>query len=123
MTDPDFIILYVKDTPASAAFYTDLLGKAPVESSPAFAMFVLANALKLGLWARHTVEPETTAAAGCGELCITVDSCAAVDALHADWLGRGLKIAQPPTSKEFGYTFTALDPDGHRLRVYVPGAA
>ena len=50
MTDPDFIILYVEDAATSAAFYSDLLGKAPVESSPAFAMFVLANGLKLGVW-------------------------------------------------------------------------
>jgi hypothetical protein len=24
---------------------------------------------------------------------------------------------------DFGFTFVALDPDGHRLRVFAPGAA
>jgi predicted enzyme related to lactoylglutathione lyase len=31
-----------------------------------------------------------------------------------------MKIVQPPTRMEFGYTCTALDPDGHRLRVFAP---
>lgn len=120
MTHPDLIILYVNDVPASEAFYAGLLGNAPVESSPAFAMFVLANGLRLGLWARHTVEPAATMAGGGGELCIALDGDAAVDALHADWQARGLTFAQPPTRMEFGYTCVALDPDGHRLRAYAP---
>ena len=123
MTDPNFIILYVEDAATSAAFYSDLLGKAPIESSPAFAMFVLANGLKLGVWSRHTVEPIATATGGGCELLFTLDTESAVDTLHADWLRRGLKIAQAPIRMEFGYTFVALDPDGHRLRVYAPAAA
>jgi hypothetical protein len=31
---------------------------------------------------------------------------------------RGLPIAQAPTAMDFGPTFVALDPDGHRLRVF-----
>lgn len=123
MTDPDFIILYVEDAMSSAAFYSDLLGKTPVESSPAFAMFALSNGLKLGLWSQQTVEPVATALGGGCELIFMLDNETAVDVLHADWQGRGLKIAQPPTRMEFGYTFVALDLDGHRLRVYAPSAA
>jgi predicted enzyme related to lactoylglutathione lyase len=33
----------------------------------------------------------------------------------------GVAIAQKPVEMDFGYTFTALDPDGHRLRVFAPG--
>jgi hypothetical protein len=51
-----------------------------------------------------------------------VESNAAVDATFADWSGRGLPIAQKPTGMDFGYTFVALDPDGHRLRVFAPTA-
>ena len=36
MTDPNFVILYVKDPSASAAFYADVLGRTPVEASPTF---------------------------------------------------------------------------------------
>jgi hypothetical protein len=43
MTDPNFVILYVKDPSASAAFCADLLGHAPVEASPTFAMFALSS--------------------------------------------------------------------------------
>ena len=43
-----------------------------------------------------------------------------VDAQHVDWRKRGLPIAQAPTTMDFGRTFVALDPDGHRLRVFAP---
>jgi hypothetical protein len=29
-------------------------------------------------------------------------------------------VIQPPTQMDFGLTMTAADPDGHRLRVFVP---
>ncbi|HYH38676.1 MAG TPA: VOC family protein [Azospirillum sp.] len=121
MHDPNFVILYVNDAPASAAFYAGLLGAQPVESSPGFAMFVLPSGFRLGLWARHTVQPAATGAVGGGELVFTVADADMVGATHADWSRRGLRIAQEPTAMEFGHTFTALDPDGHRLRVYAPG--
>jgi predicted enzyme related to lactoylglutathione lyase len=49
-------------------------------------------------------------------------SLAAVDAAHADWCNRGIAILQEPTDLDFGRTFTARDPDGHRLRVFHPFA-
>ena len=55
MSDPNFVILYVKSPTDSVAFYADLLGKAPVETSPTFAMFALDLGTMLGLWAAHTV--------------------------------------------------------------------
>lgn len=119
--DPDFVLLYVANPAASVAFYTDLLGRPPVESSANFAMFALASGVRFGLWARHTVEPAATGAGG-GEIAFTVDDEKTVHALHADWAARGLPIAQPPTTMDFGRTFVALDPDGHRLRVFVPAA-
>ena len=123
MTEPTMIILYVKDAPASAAFYADLLGRAPVEASPSFAMFVLSSGLKLGLWSRGEVAPAVTAAPGGAELAITLGDADAVRAAHADWTRRKLPVAQAPTAMDFGYTFVALDPDGHRLRLFAPGAA
>ena len=38
------------------------------------------------------------------------------------WAKLGLKILQEPTKMDFGYTFTAADPDGHRLRVFAAAA-
>jgi predicted enzyme related to lactoylglutathione lyase len=120
MPDPNFIILYVDNPPASAAFYAGLLDRRPVESSPTFAMFALASGAMLGLWSRRTVEPAATGAVGSGELAFTVTDADAVHATYADWSGRGLRIVQSPVEMDFGYTFVALDPDGHRLRVFAP---
>jgi catechol 2,3-dioxygenase-like lactoylglutathione lyase family enzyme len=116
---PEFsLVILAVDSPArSAAFYRDLLGCEPIEQSDTFAMFPLREGAALGLWSRHTIEPAATATGGATEICF-VD--ADVDAAHADWHARGLAIAQPPTDMDFGRTFVALDPDGHRLRVFRP---
>ena len=122
MPDPHFVLLYVQSPADSAAFYARLLGKPPVEASPTFAMFALDHGLMLGLWAAHAVQPPASAAGG-GELAIAVDGADAVRALHTQWQALGLTIAQAPTRMDFGDTFVALDPDGHRLRVFAPVAA
>lgn len=123
MPDFKFVILYVDNPPASTAFYAGLLGREPVEASPSFAMFALESGVMLGLWSRHTVEPAAAAAGGGGEVAFTVEDAAAVRAVHADWRGRGLRIAQTPTAMDFGHSFVALDPDGHRLRVFALAAS
>lgn len=123
MAEFSFVILYVDNPPASADFYADLLGRPPVEVSPTFAMLPLRDGVMLGLWSRHTVAPAAAAAGGGTEIALAVESFDAVDALHADWSGRGLAIAQAPTVMDFGRTFVALDPDGHRLRVMAMGEA
>ncbi len=122
MTDPNFVLLYVDSPAASATFYAGLLGREPVEASPTFAMFALKSGVMLGLWSRHTVEPAATAAGGGAEIAFTVADAAAVDAMHDDWKGRGLPILQAPVDLDFGHTFVAADPDGHRLRVFAPSA-
>jgi catechol 2,3-dioxygenase-like lactoylglutathione lyase family enzyme len=122
MSKFSFVLLYVENPPASVAFYADLFGKPAVETSPTFAMLPLDAEVMLGLWSRHTVEPVATAPGG-GEIAFTVADKEAVERTHADWKGRGLPIVQAPTAMDFGHTFVALDPDGHRLRVLAPGAA
>ncbi|SED03083.1 Catechol 2,3-dioxygenase [Rhizobiales bacterium GAS191] len=122
MLDVSFVLLYVDKPTDSAAFYADLLGRPPVESSPTFAMFAMSSGLMLGLWSRHAVEPSAAGASGSAEICFTAADRATVDAMHADWSRRSLKIIQTPTDLDFGRTFVALDPDGHRLRVFTPGA-
>jgi catechol 2,3-dioxygenase-like lactoylglutathione lyase family enzyme len=123
MQCPNFFILYVDNPARSAAFYQDLLGRAPVESSPTFAMFALDAGVMLGLWSRHTVEPAATSTGGGHEVCFPVEGRARVDELYADFAKRGLTIAQPPVDLDFGYTFVALDADQHRLRVFAANAS
>lgn len=122
MTAPTFAILYVADPAASTAFYTGLLSRDPVDASPNFAMFALDSGTMLGLWGRRGVQPTSSAAPGAGEIALPVGDDASVDARHAEWKARGLTILQAPTAMEFGRTFTAADPDGHRLRVFCPAA-
>ncbi len=122
MLDLDFVLLYVDSPTASAAFYADLLGKQPVEASPTFALFAMTSGTMLGLWSRHTVEPAPAAGGGGSEIAFTVANADAVHATHADWAARGLPIVQAPTAMDFGHTFVALDPNGHRLRVFAPSA-
>jgi catechol 2,3-dioxygenase-like lactoylglutathione lyase family enzyme len=110
-------ILLVADPARSATFYGDILGMAPVEQSPTFAMFALPSGVAIGLWSSATVEPPPGARAGASELCFMEDD---VDGIHAAWVARGIPMAQAPTDLDFGRTFVALDPDGHRLRVFRP---
>lgn len=120
MLDPNFVILYVADVARSATFWSGILGRPPLEQSEGFAMLPLREGVMLGLWKCAAVAPAATLTGGGVELCLTVDGAAAVDATHADWAERGIAILQPPTDMEFGHTFTAADPDGHRLRVFCP---
>lgn len=121
MLNPSFIMLYVDNPSISADFYEGLLEKKPCESSPTFAMFLLDHGYNLGLWSRHTVEPASMSPGVSGELGFPLPNASEVLALYQDWQKKGLKIVQTPTQMDFGYTFVALDPDGHRLRVYSYG--
>lgn len=121
MSSLNFVLAYVADVPKSAALYGKILGLQPVESSANFAMFVLPNGLQLGLWASHDVQPAANRPGGI-ELAFTVPDEAGVNAAVKDWRGLGLTVLQPPTFMDFGFTATLADPDGHRLRVFAPGA-
>ncbi len=117
MMNPNMVVLYVNDTVKSRTFYSDLFQRQPAEASPNFSGFALESGLFVGLWLRPQVQPAAAANAGAAELAFPVADARAVDAVYDDWRGRGLAIAQAPTDMDFGRTFVALDPDGHRLRV------
>jgi predicted enzyme related to lactoylglutathione lyase len=119
MKDINFIILYVESPTTSEAFYAALLGRPAADSSPTFVMFAMTSGVMLGLWKRDGVAPAASAPGG-AEIAFAVPNAEAVDAQCADWRGRGLPIVQSPTDMDFGRTFVALDPDGHRLRVFAP---
>ncbi len=120
MRHPNFILLYVSNVADSTVFYQELLSLAPIESSPGFAMFALENGLMLGLWAKQNVLPMPNGAAGSSEIAFTVDHADEVKHLHQTWSDKKIAIAQIPTAMDFGYTCVALDPDGHRIRVFAP---
>ncbi len=109
----DFVLLFVANPAKSAEFYGKMLGLKPVEQSPTFALFALEGVM-LGLWLRDTAEPKVTAHAGASEIAFCEDD---VDAVYSKWIGMDVPILQVPTDLDFGRSFVALDPDGHRIRV------
>lgn len=114
---PNMVILYVASAPASEAFYADLLGLKAVESSAGFAMFALENGMMLGLWTREGVQPAASTPGGM-EIGFPLPDDSSVDALFARWKAQGIRLLQAPVKMDFGYTLTAVDPDGHRLRAF-----
>ena len=120
MTTFNFVLLYVENPPKSAAFYADLLDKPVIESASTFAMLPLTESVMLGLWSKYTVEPKATPVGG-SEVAFAAESAEAVRETCASWRAKGLTIAQEPLAMDFGTTFVALDPDGHRLRVLFTG--
>ena len=113
---PNYNLFYVEDTDRSRDFYAAILDRQPVDHSETFSVFVLPSGLKLGLWKKGGVEPAANQPGGF-ELGFQVDNMAEVDRLAADWTARGITLIQPLVDMDFGRTFTAIDPDGHRLRV------
>ena len=118
MPTADMTILFVQNPVKSIEFYSALCDARVVEVHPSFALMVFENGMQLALWSRLTAEPAVTAPAGGCEIMFTVGTKEELEALYLDWgVSRGITMCQKPTLVDFGYTFTALDPDGHRLRV------
>ena len=116
-----FVLVYVDDVERSKDFYSSILGRPALESSPTFAMLPAAPGLMLGLWRRDGARPAASGGSG-GEIAFTAVDAAEVDALCRSFRAKGAQIALEPTEMDFGYTFVALDPDGQRLRVFAPAA-
>ena len=114
------MLFYVKDPLASAEFYTKVLGHGPLEVSPGFAMFLLNDATVAGFWNRKGVAPAPIASGGASEIGFHAADADDVKARYKNWVSLGVTMIQEPTQMDFGFTFAAVDPDGHRLRVFAP---
>jgi len=123
MSNHPSIILYVTDPIASAEFYTQALGLTAQYATPGFAMLNFASGVDLGLWRRDAVVPAAANAPGAMEVAVAVPDAASLHALHDDCLRRGTPITQDMVELGFGTAFSVADPDGHRIRFFVPRAA
>jgi predicted enzyme related to lactoylglutathione lyase len=119
MPTPNYLLLAVQEPKRSAELYNQLLDRQPVENSETFVLYVFLNGFKLGLWKASTMEPKPSAPGGV-EISFALESREAVLQAHAAWTQLGLRIVQEPTDMDFGFTFVAEDPDGHRLRPFTP---
>ncbi|MCB1394807.1 MAG: VOC family protein [Rhodobacter sp.] len=120
MQDSPMMIHYVADPAASTRFYADALGVPVIYDSANFAMLALGPGMRLGLWRADEVAPVAGGQPGAGEVCVALPDAAALTALHDRLAAEGARVTQAPTEMGFGLAFTVLDPDGHRLRPYVP---
>lgn len=117
MTILNYLLLAVESPTKSAEFYSALLQQKPVENSPTFVLYVLPNGLKLGLWLRDEMVPAPGAPGGI-EITFSEPDISAVNRTYDAWKALGVPIIQEPTTMDFGFTFSARDPDGHHLRVF-----
>ena len=117
MLNFNFVLLHVANPPASASFYSGLLGKPVVDSSPGFAMLPLSEAVLLGLWRAVDADPDGAGKPGASEVSFDVADLPELKKLHSDWSEQGIPILVEPVQMPFGHTFVAADPDGHRVRV------
>jgi catechol 2,3-dioxygenase-like lactoylglutathione lyase family enzyme len=120
MSSVDFVVLYVKDLAASKKFYAGLLGREPRDLSPTFSQFKMDSGLALELCRLDKVDPPSTAGEGGMEFGWPVDSEAALRSTFEDWKRMGVAIAQEPKEQVYGLSVVCLDPDGHRIRIFVP---
>lgn len=116
-------IFYVTDPAASARFYADVLGAPVVYEASNFAILPLGQGARLGLWRTEEVTPRAGFAPGGAELDIALPDAGALVAAEDRLAAQGVTILQPLTTLGFGQAVTVADPDGHRLRLYVPAMA
>lgn len=117
MFKPNSVILYVEDVEKSTKFYTDVLQSSPIERFQEFSLFSLGDDVTLGLQSAQGIDPKPQPSFGGFELSLSDVSREEVDQVYSLWKEKGILIVLEPTDLDFGYTFVATDPDGHRLRV------
>lgn len=116
MFEPSALVLYVANPDASSLFYQNITQVLPQKMSDSFRVLSLSNGMKIGLKDKNTLDLPAGENGG-GELAFTVQNSAEVDRIFSDWEEKGVIMAQIPAESGYGYSFLALDPDGHRLRV------
>jgi uncharacterized glyoxalase superfamily protein PhnB len=118
---PTAVLFYVADIARSSAFYSDLFDLKPTVASPFYAMYKLDTGFEFAIYDRNKLQPPAAAMSASAELGFTVADNAALNALHREWIEKGIEIIMPPMKMYFGgIHFMGLDPDGHRLRVATP---
>ena len=114
----DSIVLYVEDVQRSMAFYAKAFNCEPKLLSPTFAALDFASNVKITLKQADVLTPASAVKGGGSELSIPLTSREAFDALFENWQQQGIEFAQEPEGSVYGINFVAVDPDGHRIRVF-----
>jgi catechol 2,3-dioxygenase-like lactoylglutathione lyase family enzyme len=114
-------IFYVRDQPASAAFYRQVLARAPRLDVPGMTEIELGPGMILGLMPEagivrllgESVDPARAAGAPRAEIYLIVDDPAAY---HARALAAGARELSPLSARDWGHEVAyCADLDGHVL--------
>ena len=111
------VILFGRDLAGARRFYSETLGLPVIEelSGESFVALRPASGSSITLQDATTLPPGVAGQPGGMELGLAVED---VDAVHAEWQAKGVRLLTPPMDLPFGRTFLAADAEGHYLRVY-----
>lgn len=114
----DSFVLYVENIEISKNFYTNTFECDGEVLSPTFISFSLGDGVSIELKQLAQVSPKAHITGGGTELSLMVDNSKVLHHLYEQWENKGVKFIQTPVELIFGITFVAIDPDGHRIRVF-----
>jgi len=117
MVEMNAVTLYVQDLDASIAFYSQLLEREVHPIAEGLVVFIQYSESRLILRSKASVHPYSHGVGGF-ELMFNAYTNSKVDAIFNKWKTDGVVICVPPAMTSYSYAFLALDPDGHRLKVY-----
>ena len=114
----DSFVLYVENIEISKNFYANAFECEGKVLSPTFASFPLGDGVTIELKQLAQVSPPANMTGGGTELSLMVENSTVLQNLYEQWENKGIKFVQTPAELIFGITFVAIDPDGHRIRVF-----
>lgn len=117
VSGPDFIALQVRDLERAAQFYVKHLGLTRSPVSPPHAVVFDTNPVAFAV--REPLpgtDLDATPYPGLGvSVWLAADNSAD---LYQRLLADGVSFVGEPVNGPFGYTFTLIDPDGHRITIH-----
>ncbi|PCK32431.1 glyoxalase [Pseudoalteromonas piscicida] len=119
MITVDSLVLYVSDIKLSAAFYGLLFQCETAQLSPTFVSLKCASNVSIALKQNTALTPPSSITGGGTEISVLQPSQEAFLALYDTWNSIDIEFAQAPQSEVYGMSFVVLDPDKHRIRVFV----
>ncbi|MUI54381.1 VOC family protein [Aliivibrio fischeri] len=114
----DSFVLYVENINRSMDFYAKAFDCEPKLLSPTFAALGFATNVTVTLKQTSDLTPKSNIKGGGTELSIPVSDKTTFDNLYNDWKEKGIHFEQEPESSVFGFNLVAIDPDGHRIRIF-----
>ncbi|MEZ9654798.1 VOC family protein [Vibrio splendidus] len=114
----DSFVLYVENIHRSMDFYAKAFECEPKQLSPTFAALDFADNVKITLKQSDFLTPASTIRGGGTELSMPLADKETLKILYKAWKEKGIQLEQAPEESIYGINFLAVDPDGHRIRVF-----